>query len=171
MSLPDAIIARLDAFSSYENDLLDHIQQRVSVKAPQASAASLQGGSSRPQPLILSVKPFEEKEGENIMLKICEVEIVMAREWALTSESSVDCAFPTWDELKKTLSVVFLSPNHIYHVRSRFLPCRQKKKNLFCPSATYTHHRHVCRPLPEAVTTTVFMDGLRTRVAHTEVFR
>ncbi|OWZ05015.1 LOW QUALITY PROTEIN: hypothetical protein PHMEG_00022974 [Phytophthora megakarya] len=106
------------------------------------------------------------------MLKICEVEMVMgsallqnraaaSREWALTSESSVDCAFPTWDELKKTLSVVFLSPNHIYHVHSRFLSCllRTLIAGMFAD------------PFPEAVTTTVFMDGLRTIVARTEVFR
>ncbi|OWZ03194.1 Gag Polyprotein [Phytophthora megakarya] len=194
LTRPDAINARLKAFSNCENALLDHIQQKVSVVAPQASAATLQGGSSRPKPLMVSVKSFEGKEGEILMLWIREVEMVMssallqtkkqrvalafskfsgrAREWALTRGSSVDGAFPTWDELNKKLSVVFLPPNHLYRVRSRFLACRQDKKNLldFVQELRTLIAGMFADPLPEAVATTVFMGGLRTGVARTEVF-
>ncbi|OWY94076.1 LOW QUALITY PROTEIN: hypothetical protein PHMEG_00036302, partial [Phytophthora megakarya] len=95
-----------------------------------------------------------------------------ACEWALTSGSSVDGAFPTWDELKKKLSVVFLPPNHVYCQRSRFLACRQDKKNLldFVQELRTLIAGMFADPLLEAVTTTVFMDGLRTGVALTEVF-
>ncbi|CAH0488523.1 unnamed protein product [Peronospora farinosa] len=53
-----------------------------------------------------------------------------AREWALTSDVSVNAAFTTWEMLKKELTCVFAPPNQAYRVRSRFLATRQGKKEL-----------------------------------------
>ncbi|OWY95013.1 Gag Polyprotein, partial [Phytophthora megakarya] len=143
---------------------------------------------------MVRVKSFEGKEGENLMLWIREVEMAMSsvllqteqqrvvlrslssvgeRMSGLSRASSVDGTFPTWDELKEKLSVVFLPPNHVFRVRSRILVCRQDKKNLlnFVQGLRTLIAGMFADPLPEAVTTTVFMDGLRTSVARTEVFR
>ncbi|OWZ04614.1 reverse transcriptase [Phytophthora megakarya] len=143
---------------------------------------------------MVSVLSFEGKGGENVMLWIREVEMAMSsvllqpeqqrvvlrslssageRMSGLSRASSVDGTFPTWDELKEKLSVVFLPPNHVYRVRSRFLVCRQDKKNLlnFVQGLRTLIAGMFADSLPEAVTTTGFMDGLRTSVACTEVFR
>ncbi|KAG6612613.1 Gag protein [Phytophthora cinnamomi] len=145
---PDAINARLEAFSSFENALLEHIQQRMNATTPTMVSSAPQSGSFRPKPLMLSVKTFE-------------------------GGSSVDQAFPTWDELKRQLSRVFSPPNHAYRVRSKFLATRQGKKDLvdYVQELRTLIASMFAEPLPEPVTVTVFMDCLRTGVARTEVFR
>ncbi|KAG6613595.1 Gag protein [Phytophthora cinnamomi] len=141
---PDAINSRLEAFSHYENALLEHIQQRMSATAPAMVPSAPRGRVFRPKPLMLSVKT-----------------------------SSVGQAFPTWDELKRQISLVFSPPNHAYRVHSKFLVTRQGKKDLmdYVQALRTLIAGMFAEPLSESVTITVFMDGLRTGVARTEVFR
>ncbi|GMF59805.1 unnamed protein product [Phytophthora fragariaefolia] len=71
------------------------------------------------------------------------------------------------------LSRVFHLPNQAYRVRSCFLATRQRKKELvdYVQELRTLIAGMAVDPLPEAVTVTVLMEGLRTGVARTEVFR
>ncbi|GMF51892.1 unnamed protein product [Phytophthora fragariaefolia] len=149
----------------------------------------------KPKPLMVSVKTFEGKEGESLLLWTRELEMAMgsallkteqqrvalaismlggrAHEWALMCGTSMETSFSTWEQLKQQLSRVFAPPNQAYHVRPRFLATRQGKKELvdYVQELRTLIAGMAVDPLPEAVTVTVFMEGLRTGVARTEVFR
>ncbi|KAG3066804.1 hypothetical protein PI124_g16260 [Phytophthora idaei] len=68
---------------------------------------------------------------------------------------------------------MFAPPNQAYRIRSRFLATRQGKKELldYVQALRTLVAETAADPLPEAVTLTVFMEGLRTNAARTEVFR
>jgi hypothetical protein len=188
---PGVVNMRLEAVSQYENALLEHVQQKMTEATASATPRPTSDGAHRAKPLMVNVKTFEGKEGESLMLWVREVEMAMASAMlnteqqrvalaiskldgqALTCGTSVDTAFPSWDELKLQLSRVFSPPNQAYRVRSRFLSTRQGKKELvdFVQELRTLITAIAADPLPEVATVTVFMEGLRTGVARTEAFR
>ena len=121
---PDVLNARLEGFLQYEATLLGQVQDQVASAMPTRFGA-VPDQEAKPRPLKVDVKSYSGKEGENLILWIREVEMaitsglisldqqqvslaiskldVRAREWALTCNTSVALAFPTWESLKMQL--------------------------------------------------------------------
>ncbi|KAG3162536.1 hypothetical protein PC128_g20577 [Phytophthora cactorum] len=177
---PEAVNARLESFSRYENALFEHVQGRMSTAT--AAASATREGSTRPNPLLVSVKTFEGKDGENLLLWTREVEMAMGSTLLQNEQQRVALAISKlggrarkwalkWAE--QQLSHKFALPNQAYRIRSRFLATRQGKKELldYVQELRTLIAGTAADPLPEAVTLTVFMEGIRTSAARTEVFR
>ena len=80
---------------------------------------------------------------------------------------------PYMERFKAQLSRIFAPPTQAYRVRSRFLSTRQGKNELtdYVQEIRTLIAAMQLDSLPEVVCVTVFMEGLRTGVARTDVFR
>jgi hypothetical protein len=187
----EAQVSRVEQFISYENALMDHVRgalQQQTAPAPVAVHNST-------KPLHLKVNAFSGDDSENLTLWFRELEMAMeaalltderlkvafavshlggrARNWALTRDSTVIGAFPSWEQLKHELRLTFLPPNVAYQTRSRFLASRQGKRDLvdYVQELRTLVAGMVADPLPETVLITVFMEGLKVGPARTQLFR
>ncbi|CEG37733.1 uncharacterized protein PHALS_05788 [Plasmopara halstedii] len=75
---PEAIGARLEEFSNYENALLERLQQKMSASFASMTPPSVTDNFPRPKPLMVSVKVFEGKDGEIFPLWVREIEMAIA---------------------------------------------------------------------------------------------
>uniref|UniRef100_H3GXG2 Reverse transcriptase/retrotransposon-derived protein RNase H-like domain-containing protein n=1 Tax=Phytophthora ramorum TaxID=164328 RepID=H3GXG2_PHYRM len=165
-------LERVSAFDTYEQGLIAH-----------------------PKPLRLKVNPYEGKEGENLHFWVREVELAMnaalvsderlrvafalshlsgrAKSWAYTREATTPGCFASWAQLCEQLRAAFLPANYEYRQRSRFLACKQGRRELheYIQEMRELTASLVGNPLHEHIKVTVFMDGLRVGPARTKLFR
>ncbi|POM76467.1 LOW QUALITY PROTEIN: Gag protein [Phytophthora palmivora] len=123
-------VKRIEAFDMYERGLIAHIQ---GLQAPVAEIKPAQ-----PKTLRLKANPYEGKEGENLHFWIREVELAM--DAALISTERLRGVFAlsnqggranTWAYTREaTMPAAFLPANYEYCQRSRFLACKQGKREL-----------------------------------------
>ncbi|POM59310.1 Gag protein [Phytophthora palmivora] len=151
----------------------------------QAPVAELK--PAQPKPLRLKVNPYEEKERENLHFWVREVELAMdaalisierrrvtvalpnlggqAKTWAYTRQATSPGCFTTWTQLCEQLEAIFLPMNYEYRQHSRFLACKQGKRDLheYIQEMRVIAASLVVNPLPEHIKVTVFMDGLKAQ--------
>ncbi|KAI9987038.1 hypothetical protein PInf_022896 [Phytophthora infestans] len=169
---------RVTTFETYERGLIAHVRGSLeaTMAAPQAT---------RPKPVWLKVPAFEGEEGENLHFWVREVEIAMkagrisdepvrvafalsnlggrAKHWAYTRETTSPGCFASWAQLCEQLRAAFLPANNEFRQHSRFLACKQGKRELqeYAQEMRTLVASLAGNPLPEDVKTTVFMDGLK----------
>ncbi|KAE9320089.1 hypothetical protein PF008_g18109 [Phytophthora fragariae] len=120
------------------------------VQGLQVTAAVLK--PVQPKPLRLKVHPFEGKEGENLHFWVRDVELTMdaalvsderlrvafalsnlsgrAKSWEYTREATTPGCFASWSQLCEQLRAAFLPANYEHRQRSRFLACKQGRREL-----------------------------------------
>ncbi|KAK1931788.1 hypothetical protein P3T76_012720 [Phytophthora citrophthora] len=142
---PAEQVERVTAFDMYERGLIEHI--RGTFQTPVAEQRLAQ-----PNHLRLKVLPYEGKEGENLHFWIREVELAMeaalisgerrrvafalsnlggrTKTWVYTREVTSPGCFTSWSQLCEQLRAAFLPANYEYRQWSRFLACKQGKRDL-----------------------------------------
>ncbi|POM64796.1 LOW QUALITY PROTEIN: Gag protein [Phytophthora palmivora] len=118
---PAEQVERIEAFDTYERGLIAHTP--VAEMKP-----------AQPKPLRFKANPYERKKGENLHFWVREVELAM--DVALISAERLQVAFAMSNlggrlELWQQLRAAFLPANYEYHQRSRFLACKQGKRELY----------------------------------------
>ncbi|KAG2900011.1 hypothetical protein PC119_g21876 [Phytophthora cactorum] len=142
---PAEQVERVNVFDTYERGHIAHV--RGSMQPPMAEIKP-----SHQKPLRLKVNPYEGKEDENLHFWVREVELAMdaalisteqlrvdfalsnlsgrAKCWAYTREATTPGCFASWAQLCEQLRAAFLPANYEYRQRSRFLSCKQGKREL-----------------------------------------
>ncbi|POM68824.1 LOW QUALITY PROTEIN: Gag protein [Phytophthora palmivora] len=150
---------------------------------------------AQPKSLRLKVNPYEGKEGENLHFWVREVELAMdaalssterfrvafalsnlgdrVNTWAYTREAMSSGCFITWGLLCEQLRAGFHPTNYEYRQRSRFLACKQGKRELheYIQEMRVLAASLVRNPLPEHIKVMVFMDDLKVDPSRTQLAR
>ncbi|KAG3183434.1 hypothetical protein PC128_g14185 [Phytophthora cactorum] len=180
-------VERVNALDTYERGLISHVRGSMQPPMPEVKP-------SHQKPLRLKVNPYEGKEGENLHFWVREVELAMdtaqisteqlrvafslsnlsgrTKRWAYTREATTPECFASWAQLCEQLRAAFLPTNYEYCQRSRFLSCKEGKRELheYIQKMRELTASLVGTPLHEHIMVTVFMDGLRVGPARTQLF-
>jgi hypothetical protein len=155
---------------------------------------SLHQSSDRPRAVKLKVPRYEGKDSENLLRWLVQVkkgaealQITSgpvqidyalshlggrAEDWALTQCMANPHCFPSYESFVSQMKEMFLPPNCDFQTRAQFLSSKQGSKTLLA----YIQELRVLsaslvEPIPESTKVTVFMRGIKTGPARTQLFR
>ncbi|POM61270.1 LOW QUALITY PROTEIN: Gag protein, partial [Phytophthora palmivora] len=168
-----------------------HVRERAYRPRTGAAdpVAEMKPAQPKPKPLRLKVNPYEGKEVENLHFWVRDVELAM--DAALISTDRLRVAFALSGEdlgvharsdnaglfhnLGSDVSTAEsrLPPGEEYRQRSRFLACKQGKRELheYIQEMRVLAASLVGKPLPEHIKVTVFTYGLKVGLSRTQLFR
>jgi Ty3 transposon capsid-like protein len=150
----------------------------------------------RPKAIALGVPKYEGKDSENLLRWLLKVSIAAdaqlidneqlkiafamsymsgrAEDWVYTQKMMDPQCFPTWEIFVNKLRGVFMPPNSDFRYRAKLLSLKQGSRSL---EAYVQEIRFLVAclsdddKLPESTLVTVFMQGLKTSPAKTQLFR
>ncbi|POM64040.1 Gag protein [Phytophthora palmivora] len=157
---PAERVERIEAFDTYERGLIIHVQ---GLQTPVAEMKPAQ-----PKPLML-----KGKEVENLHFWVREVELAMDAALISTERLRVAFALSNVGGRAKTWAYTREATTPEYRQRSRFLTCKQGKRELheYIQEMRLLAASLVGNPLPEHIKVEVFMDGPKVGPSRTQLFR
>ncbi|POM66727.1 Gag protein [Phytophthora palmivora] len=157
---PAEQVERIEAFDTYERGLIAHVQ---GLQTPVAPVAEVE---------LAIVAALISTERLRVAFALSNLG-GRVKTWAYTREATTPGCFTTWAQLCQQLRAAFLPANYEYRQRSRFLACKQGKRELheYIQEMRVLAASLVGNPLPEHIKVTVFMDGLKVGPSRTQLFR
>ena len=135
----------------YESSLIEQVQEHERSSST-TRYISVPDSEPKARPLVVAVRTFEGKEGENHPFWVKQMEMSIdsalclneqqkvamalsklggrALDWAISCNTSINDAFPSLELLQQQMIRMFAPPDQAFRLRARLVASRQGKRTL-----------------------------------------